>query len=839
MEDDQILEIVKARDKYLGLTTGEADKQAKIFGFNTRPAVKHKTWVKRLWGIITEPMMLLLSATAAVYFFIGDKVETVILLFSIIPIGLMEFFQEQRTDEAIKVLDKMMVQFVEVYRDGKLEKMEIKYLVPGDLVYLTAGDKIPADGLLLKSPGLRIDEAILTGESMSVIKSVVGDDLKNIKEENKMWQGTLLVQGEGYMLVTETGGNTAYGKLGNLLEKIVQTKTPLQQKIHRLVRMVAIVAIFVAVFVGLILTWRQGWQQGILGGLTMAMSLIPEEFPVVFSVFLIMGVWRMTKQNALIREMAMVETLGSATVICTDKTGTLTEGKMALVKVFYKNKIIEIKKENHPEELQPLFQSSLLALEQVAIDPMEIEVQDFSRKIKIPVDDFYRQHVLLSESPFESSTKLVHHLWKNDKGVCCQYTAGAPESVLQNSNLTETEIKRINAVYEQLAGEGLRVIAIAQRKCEADDKISIGGWEFVGIIAMSDPPRLGVKEAVDTCQKAGIRVIMITGDNKLTAHNIAESIGLKHNENIITGADLENLSPNAWQEMVKRHDIFTRVKPEQKFQIVEALQVAGSIVAMTGDGVNDAPALKKSNIGIAMGQKGTEVARAAAGIVLMDDNFTTIVNAVKEGRRIYDNLRQAFVFLFSFHLPILGLAILPLFFGQPLVFFPIHIIFLELICDPAAVIGFEKERARRGLMAEPPRPVNESLINPLLWKNVFLQGLGILAVSFGFYYYFAIVLGDIELGRTLAFGSLVASQTFLILLTREWEQVKTNLLLFGISGVTLLVLAVILFTPFLRKVFHLVEINIVQFGLMLLIPLLAMFIIGQFTRHHYIRKKHE
>jgi Ca2+-transporting ATPase len=738
----------------------------------------------------------------------------------------MEFFQEQRTDEAVKMLDKAMTQYCMVERDGKLKKMEIKYVVPGDLIYMTAGDKVAADGHLVRSPGLLVDESILTGESIPVEKTAV-EGSQESEGVGRVSQGTLVVQGEGYLQVDATGANTTYGKLGTLLGKIEQSGTPLQKKIHRLVRLVAMVAIFLAIAVGFILTIKHGWAEGLLGGLTMAISLIPEEFPVVFSVFLIMGVWRMTKQKALVRDMVMVETLGSATVICTDKTGTLTEGKLTLKQIFANNKIINAEQiKNHQVEMLGFFQNTLLALEEVAIDPIEIEAQRFAKELGLIPEQFYKEHTLIKEIPFDSKTKLVIHLWQNNKDnnltQCC---AGAPEAVIKASNLSVSGKANAEKAFQDLSSEGQRVIAVGRKSIKSVAEFNQDGWNFVGLLAMSDPPRAGVKEAIATCQKAGIRIIMITGDNKLTAHSVAEQIGLKHNEQILSGVDLENLSPDALREAVKRHDIFARVFPEQKFQLVQALQEAGEIVAMTGDGVNDAPALKKANIGIAMGEKGTEVARAAAGMILLDDNFATIVNAVKEGRRIYDNLRQAFVFLFSFHLPIVGLAVLPLLLGHPLIFMPIHIIFLELICDPAAVLGFDREKARRGLLNEPPRPATEPLINPALWKKIIIQGIGFLGVSFAFYYYFAIIRGNEDLGRTLSFASLVISQIMLILFTREWEQVKTNFLLILIPALTMIFLFFAFYFSFLRRVFHFVQPSAKEIFFIIALPLAIAIII--------------
>ncbi|MBI5022875.1 MAG: cation-transporting P-type ATPase [Candidatus Magasanikbacteria bacterium] len=802
MSQELLTQIIHHRHEYKGLTSAQAEARLREFGHNSRKPTKKKNSWQRAWHIATEPMMLFLIAGAAVYFFVGKFLETAILLGSIIPIVLMEFFQEQHVDKTLEALDKIMETYCMVWRDGKTQKLEIKFLAPGDLVYLTAGDKIPADGILLKSPGLMIDESMLTGESLAVAKSETPVAQEKINREHQLWQGTVAVQGEGELLVLATGEKTTYGHLETLVGRIKSETTPLQKKINQLVRYVAAGAIFVALSVGILLSFKHDLVAGLLGGITMAISLIPEEFPIVFNVFLIMGVWRLARKQTLVRDMAKVEMLGSATVICSDKTGTLTQGQMSLEQVYTHGRLYNVKDKEQDGHFTHLIKSALLSLEQVAVDPMEVEIQRFAKTLRLDAAGIYDEHVLIQDSTFSTQTKMVHHLWQEKSGACFQYTAGAPEAVLAHCNLPKEEKDKTENVLSKMTEKGWRVIAIAERPCAVGEKIAAREMRFVGLLAMSDPPREGVKEALAACQTAGIRVIMITGDNKLTAHTIAEQIGLAHHEEIITGDDLKKLSPAALKQAVLRHEIFARIEPEQKYLIVEALQSAGEIVAMTGDGVNDAPALKKAHLGIAMGQRGTEAARAAASMVLLDDNFATIVTAVKEGRRIYDNLRQAFVFLFSFHLPIVGLAILPLFFGQPLIFFPIHVIFLELICDPAAVLGFDREKARYGLMNEPPRSTNEPIINHKHIKQILLRGLGILTISFGLYYWAAIYGSNIVLGRTLAFSSLVISQVLLILLSREWQQVKSNPLLLSISGLTLVALAAILFIPTLREVFY-------------------------------------
>ncbi len=827
MSNEIISAVFPNKENYKGLSVTEVKERLKIYGRNERPKRKNKTWLKRIWDIFTEPMIFLILVTAGVYFFVGELMEAAIFLAAIIPIGMMEFFQEKRTDETIEALDQMMVEKCKVYRDKKLLTLEVSEIVPGDLVYLTAGDKVAADGYLLNTKGLMMDVSLLTGESSAVEKQSIPDNLEKLsEEEHKVFQGTMVVQGDAELLVEATGSHTAYGRLGDLLQSIEKQKTPLQKKIFKLTKMIATIAIFSAFLVGFVLVIKFGFKEGLLGALAIAMSLIPEEIPVVFSIFLIMGVWRMAKNKAMIREMAMVETLGSATVICTDKTGTLTEGKMALKKIYYQGQ--NFTKEQflqNSKDFKEFLEISLLSFEKIAVDPIDVEIQKLAQEQGINLEDFFADKELLNKEPFSSSTKTVNHIWKSEDKECLQYSAGAPENIISFCALSEEEKKKNIKAYESLAKEGLRVVGLAKKICTNKDEFVLEGMEFVGLVAMSDPPRAGVKEAVAVCQKAGIKIYMTTGDNKLTAHNIAESIGLKHNDIILSGEDVQKMSPEVLKEAVKKHNIFCRVKPEHKFSIVEALQSLGEIVAMTGDGVNDAPALKKADIGIAMGEKGTEVARAAAGIVLMDDNFTTIAKAVHEGRRIYQNLRQAFGFLMAFHLPIVGLAIIPVLFGSPLVFFPIHIIFLEFICDPASVLGFEREQAPHNIMDEPPRPANEPLINPKLWKSVIFKGLSILAVSLGFFYYFSrIGSADLDLGRTMAFGSLVISQAMLILFLREWEQIKSNKLLTGISLATIVVIFIIIAIPFTNELFHFRPLNVAQYSLLLIGPFLAMFL---------------
>ncbi|MFA6105258.1 MAG: cation-translocating P-type ATPase [Patescibacteria group bacterium] len=788
---------------YRGLSTLDAEVRTNQYGGNFRPGRRRKTWFQTLWGIVSEPMLVFLFITTIIYYFIGSHLETAIFGFSIIPIALIQYFQERRTDKAIQILDNLLVEECRVYRDAMLVKISIGDLVPGDLIYLSAGDKVPADGVVVNSAGFLVDESILTGESAPVVKNQFKAEMS---DKFKLSQGTMVIQGEGEMVALATGGETQYGKLGNLIEKIDEQPTPLQLKVSKLVRQLATAAIITALFIGFVIGQSHGLLKGILGTLTIAMAIIPEEFPIVFSVFLIMGVWRLSNRQALVRKMVMVETLGSATVICTDKTGTLTEGKMSLDKVFFEGKIHEINKLKDLSIIAPLIKTSVLAMERVAIDPMEIEMQRFAKVKQIISDDFFSKYTLKKDSSFNADTKMVNHIWEVEN-TCFQYTAGAPENVI-NSCRFENDLAKSQVIsaYEKMAEEGNRVVAIAKTEIIDCTDFKTNNLQFFGLIIMSDPPRYGVKEAIEVCDKAGIRVIMITGDHALTALAISKRVGLKNLGKVLEGKDLDALKPGQLRDLVREVNIFARIRPEQKYAIIEALQANEEIVAMTGDGVNDAPALKKATIGIAMGKKGTDVARAAAGIILLDDNFVTIVKAVEEGRRIYANLRKAFIFLVSFHIPIVGLAIIPILFGQELYFLPIHIIFLELFSDPSTVIGLERDPISKIGMTEKPRPLSEPLISPQHWWQIGWQSAGILGLTLAFYGY-GLWIGNIALGRTMSFTALVIGQLIVIMMSRDISQIKNNHVLLWLVIFTALTLHVILLAPALRTLFHFVPLT--------------------------------
>ncbi len=835
--------VLHPHENYRGLTSAQAAAQLKKFGPNARPKPKPKSSFKRVWDIVSEPMMLLLVATSVIYFFVGDLLQGMVIFASIIPITIIEFLQQKRTDAAVEALGKIRVEQCQVFRDGVPKTIQESQVVPGDLVYVTAGDKIPADSVAVFTPGVLVDESILTGESAPVEKPEYSGDAAALigadslrSATGALFQGTMVTQGEARLFVVATGLATEYGKLGKLLDTIEINGTPLQERIEGLVKKLAVAAILTAILIGVVLSVRFNIIHGLLSALTVAIAIIPEEFPIVFSVFLIMGVMRMTRRKAVVRQMALVETLGSATIICTDKTGTLTQGTLQLVSAYAGGEVCDVKSKLKTPSCTSLIFDALLAVEQVATDPIEVEVQRRAREVAILPEKIFGSYILRHDSSFDAKTKLVQHVWESPDGAVVQYVAGAPETVIARSRLNPSERAAAEKEYQAFARQGYRVIGIAKKTLDHDESkphehnFAQEDLSFSGLLAMVDPPREGVTAAVAEAYAAGIKLMMITGDNELTAMHLAKTIGLRVTKPAVHGNELEHVTVEKLREIVKDTTIFTRVRPEQKYLIVEALQKNGEVVAMTGDGVNDAPALKKADIGIAMGQRGTEVARAAAGMVLLDDNFATIMHAVEEGRRIYDNLRRAFVFLFSLHIPIIGMAVFPLFIGQDLFFVPLQIIFLELFGDPAAVIGFERDTLRVGAMQSPPRPVNEPLINPKLWGLVSVYGLSIFALTLGSHLVLGYVTGSFEYARTVAFVVLVFSQITLILFSRDWQLVKTNGVLLTIALLTLSLLTVFTFTPSINHIFSFVSVSAAHYALAAGGATLVMFVVSRIGR---------
>ncbi|MEI8135536.1 MAG: cation-translocating P-type ATPase [bacterium] len=789
-------------------------------GYNELPSEKRRSWLAIILKVISEPMLLLLVASSAIYFILADPSEAFILLGSALFVIGITFYQERRSERAIEALRDLSSPRALVIRDGERKRIAGREVVRGDLIVIAEGDRVPADAALLEVASLEVDESMLTGESIAVRKSVWknnsvlerpgGEDLPFL------YSGTLIVRGRGIAKVLATGQNTEMGKIGKGLQSVKPEGTKIQNEIGSLVKVIAITGLLVcALVVVFYALTKADVLQGILAGLSLAMAMLPEEFPVVLTVFLALGAWRLSKKNILTRRIPALETLGETTILCVDKTGTLTENKMVVRELRTLTEVFQVKTEEIsilPEGFLEAAESVILASPKDPFDPMEKAIHLFGDQFFNEQNYPGNQWTLVKEYPLSPGLLAVTNVWRTSEGSEHMISAkGALESIAELCRISGVELAAIHTQAREMANQGLRVLGIAKGKNEGSnlpESATTFALGFIGLIGLYDPPRKTVPRAIIECYDAGIKVMMITGDYPPTAVAIARQIGLRNPEAVITGTELATLDKNELAARLKNISICARVLPEQKLSIVEALKSRGEIVAMTGDGVNDAPALKAANIGIAMGSRGTEVAREAASIVLLDDNFTSIVEAVRNGRKIFDNLRKALSYIVAVHIPTAGMALLPLLFGMPVALFPVHIVFLEMIIDPACSIAFEAEPEEEQNMKKPPRDPKERLLN---WRRIDLslvQGFVSLAICFAV---FAIFLkmgrGETE-ARALSFATLVFSNLGLILTNRSWTkslisswQQKNSALVAVLVG-SIILLGLVLYIPLFQNLFH-------------------------------------
>ncbi|MGE0286034.1 MAG: cation-translocating P-type ATPase [Bradyrhizobium sp.] len=709
-----------------GLSATEATARLKAEGFNELPRTGKRSVVRLVLDVLREPMLLLLVAGGAIYFALGDLGEAALLLvfasFSIV----ITVVQEARTERVLESLRDLTSPRALVIRDGERIRIAGREVVRGDLIVLSEGDRVAADATVVECDDLLLDESLLTGESVPVRKlaraagteagppHTGGDDLPFV------FSGTLVVRGSGIAEVTSIGIRTEIGKIGQSLSSL-ETETPrLQLQTRRLVTTFAVIAAVVITLTVLLYgLYRGGWLEGVLAGIALGMSMLPEEFPVVLTVFLAMGAWRISQARVLTRRASAIESLGAATVLCTDKTGTLTQNRMTVARL-----ILPDGSQTAPNAATPpapafdaLIETGVLACAPEPFDPMEKALQalrpDASAGWKLARSYGLRPDLL-----------AMSNAWRSTGDTCSVAAKGAPETIGTLCRMSEGELDELRSRVDALAQEGLRVLGVARADGDPDglpESQRDFSFRFCGLVGFADPLRAEVKDAVAECRSAGIRVVMITGDYPATASAIAEQAGLDH-ARILTGAEITSLDDDELARAARGQTGFARIAPDQKLRIVNALKRDGEIVAMTGDGVNDAPSLKAAHIGIAMGGRGTDVAREASSIVLLDDDFGSIVKAIRLGRRIYDNLRKAMSFILAVHVPIAGLALLPLLTGLPLLFGPVHIAFLEMIIDPVCSLVFEAETEERNVMKRPPRAPDEPLLPKSLVVWSALQG---------------------------------------------------------------------------------------------------------------------
>lgn len=803
-------------NSYTGLSSNEAAKRLEQEGANEIPSSKSRSLLSIAFEVLCEPMFLLLMACGGIYFILGDIKEAMILLFFVIVVISITLYQERKTERALEALRDLSSPRAVVIRDGKPKRIPGRDLVRDDIIVISEGDRVPADAELLSCVNMSVDESLLTGESAPVRKvpcnSLTEKNTPEADREHKIYSGSLVVQGRGIAIVKATGIHTEIGKIGKFLQAVEPEETVLQKETKRLVKIIAVIGISMCIVAAIIFGITRGqWLNGILAGITLAMAMLPEEFPMVLTIFLAIGAWRISQQQVLTRKMPAVETLGSATVLCTDKTGTLTINRMTLKKIFAEGKTYDFSSHSEsevPETFHEIMEFAILASQKEPFDPMELALKQIGNRYLCNTEHIHNDWTIVREYPITKEILSISNVMQapnNDHLIIA--AKGAPESIADLCHLSESETKVISEQVKSMAKEGLRVLGVAKAtfsqqllpKTQHDFT-----FKFLGLVGFADPIRSGVPNAIQECYTAGVRVIMITGDYPETAQSIARQIGLRQPEEYITGTELNTLSDDELKQRIQRVNIFARVVPEQKLRIVNALKANGEIVAMTGDGVNDAPALKAANIGIAMGNRGTDVARESACLVLTNDDFSSIVQAIRMGRRIFDNLKKAMAYIFAIHVPIAGMSLAPIILNMPLVLFPVHIALLELIIDPACSVVFEAEKEEPDVMNRPPRDPKDPLFSAQLIGISVLQGLSVFIILL-MVYLFSLHrgLGDIE-ARTLTFTSLIIANISLILTNRSWSYnilatiKRPNTAFWWVTGGAIVFLACVLFIPCLR-----------------------------------------
>jgi len=749
-----------------GLTSVEARKRQEEYGKNELIAEEKESFFSKVLHIVSEPMFLLLIVAAIIYFILGEPRDGAIMLIFVVGIISIDVIQEWKTDKTLNALKDLSAPHSTVIRDGQETVIASSDLVPGDLMLITEGVKIPADGEVVKANDLRVDESSLTGEAEGVWKTTVGNAEPNSDYWRKdyCYAGTLVTQGSAQVLVDKIGAATEYGKIGTNIAAAPDLPTPLQKQTGNLVKLSAGIAavLFAAV---VLVTWfnipnhqfKDRLIESILSGITLAMAMIPEEFPVILTVFLSMGAWRLAKQQSLVRKLPAVETLGAVSVLCVDKTGTITLNQMTVREVWAPD-----------QDSMRLCETMGLGCEIDTYDPMEKAMLNYCEKLGLAKEHLFGGE-LLTEYAFTNELKMMGHVWRHEEEIIVA-AKGSPERILSICELNDTQRQAIEAKLMDMSQQGLRVIAVGIMKPASQEDIpaelTACRLTFCGLIGLADPPRESVKEDIKQCTRAGVRVVMITGDNGVTASSIAKQIGMPHSDKIITGDELNNMTDEELQERVKEVNIFSRVVPEHKMRIVKAFKANGEIVAMTGDGVNDAPALKYADIGIAMGKRGSEVSREAADLILLDDNFSTIVHTIRDGRRIYDNIRKAVGYVFTIHIPIAFASLLGPILGiypANLFLLPLHVVLLELVIDPTCSIVLERQPAETDIMERKPRHPKENILTARMLLKSGLQGTMIFAASFGTYY--AILSQNTDaapLARTMGLVIIILANLFLV-----------------------------------------------------------------------------
>jgi Ca2+-transporting ATPase len=806
-------------DPAWGVSEREASERLATEGYNELPLSDRAGFLRAVGEVLGEPMFLLLLGCGGVYVLVGDLHEAAILLGFVVLVAAITLYQEQRTERTLAALRDLSSPRALVIRDGVRRRIAGREVLREDVLVLSEGDRVPADAALLSCVNLSSDESLLTGESVPVRKGV-WDGTTPIERPTGeaspfLYAGTLITHGHGVGIVQATGARTQIGRIGTALQRVVTERSPLQRGTDALVRRLAMVGAglctLVVVAYGLL---RADWLAGLLAGLTLAMAILPNEFPAILAIFLALGAWRIAQQHVLTRRVPALETLGSATVLCVDKTGTLTLNQMAVRKLFAHERFFDVPPDPStplPESFHELVEFGVLASQRDPFDPMEKAFKTLCDEWLAGSEHQHPDWLLVREYPLSDALMALSHVWRAPDGRETLIAAkGAPEAVADLCHLPPVEQAALQERVASMAADGLRVLGVARARIppgalpsEQHDFV----FDFVGLAGLADPIRPTVPDAVRECVTAGIRVVMITGDHPDTARSVARQIGLGGSGDVLTGMDIERLSDVELRQRVQTTQIFARVVPEQKLRIVQVLRANGEVVGMTGDGVNDAPALKAADIGIAMGGRGTDVAREAAALVLLDDDFASIVHAIRQGRRVFDNLRNAMGYVLAVHIPIAGISLVPVLFGLPLVLLPVHIAFLHLIIEPACSVVFEGEPADASVMRRSPRSPGQPLFGRHLLGRSLLQGGSVLLVLMAVFLLVLHRARDDENARGLAFTTLIVANLALIFVNRSSTRTALQALrvpnraLWWIVGGTFLLLGLVLYVPVLRTLF--------------------------------------
>jgi Ca2+-transporting ATPase len=803
-----------------GLTQQEAQTRLQAEGFNELPSARRRNIPVIALEVLREPMFLLLVSAGAIYLLLGDTGDALMLLGFVFVVMAITIYQEYKTERVLEALRDLTSPRALVLRDGAEHRIAGREVVRGDILLLAEGDRVAADAVLLSCNDFAADESLLTGESVPVRKAAdpraaamapPGGDGSPF-----VYSGSLVVGGRGMARVAATGPHTEIGKIGSILQRQTAETTPLQGEIGRLVRNLAIIGALISLLlVAVYGLTRDDWLRAFLSGITLAMSILPEEYPVVLTVFLAMGAWRISRHNVLTRRIPTVEALGSATVLCVDKTGTLTYNRMTARQLVSGDRIFAVTEEPSPlpEPFHPLVEFAILSSEVEPFDPMEKALHELGRRYLANTEHLHEDWELAHEYSLSPELLALSHVWRaRDREAYVVAAKGSPEAIADLCHLDHEQLARLDVQVNALAQQGMRVLGVARATYSGREWPDVQhdfDFRFLGLVGLADPVRRSASPALQECRTAGIRVVMITGDYPATAAAIAREIGLDPGTGrIVSGPELAAMDDAALREHVRRCNIFARMTPDQKLRLVTALKAEGEVVAMTGDGVNDAPALKAAHIGIAMGAHGTDVAREAAALVLLDDDFSSIVRAVRIGRAIFDNLRKAMSYILAVHIPIAGLSLIPLLLGWPPVFEPVHIVFLEMIINPACSIAFEAEPAESLVMRRPPRSPQQPLFGLHAVLLSVLQGTSLLLVSLGVLGY-ALHAGAGEgQARAMAFLTLVIGNLSLIQVNRSWQYTlatslrRHNAALWWVTGGAAAFLALALAAPVMRSVFH-------------------------------------